>query len=66
MWWWRQEFRGEPNPFVSQQLCAESTHNDMLTEESGAEFIFSELMTMDQHYFGMYPEFRDGYSLPQA
>jgi hypothetical protein len=60
MWWWRQEFRGEPNPFLPQAPDVEQTHGNNLAEDSGPEQVFSDLFTLDQHYFGMYTGYQGG------
>ncbi|KAJ9606353.1 hypothetical protein H2200_009314 [Cladophialophora chaetospira] len=51
LWWWRQEFRGQPDPFgASSQAAAGSLP---LIDPFA---VFPDIFTYDENYFGMYDD----------
>lgn len=55
LWWWRQEFAGEPNPFTSQLVSRQQNDSDDPTPSAQHVFdsdrAFSNLFTYDEDYF---------------
>ncbi len=54
LWWWRQEFRGQPDPFVSQPSAVSQTAAESLTQPVDAFMMFPDGFDYDENYFGMY------------
>ena len=51
LWWWRQEVRGEPNPYTSVN---QSAVGDLAAADSFS--IFQDIFSYDENYFGMYQD----------
>jgi hypothetical protein len=46
LWWWRQEFLGQPDPFNSA--------NQSASQVADALVGFPDIFSYDENYFGLY------------
>lgn len=59
LWWWRQEFRGEPDPFTSQGPVVSQDYSEDLQPSDDPFLVFPEFLPYDENYFSIYGDSRD-------
>lgn len=65
LWWWRQEFRGQPDPFRVQTGTVNPPErgNNMLPPSLPSDdtiWAFPDYFTLDENYFTMHSGYYDG------
>ena len=51
LWWWRTEFRGEPDPFAPANQTAAG-----IVPALDSFAMFPDVFVYDENYFGMYDD----------
>ena len=66
LWWWRQEFRGQRDPFAAQTSTA-AHDDDLITnavpQNEGMTYLgYPDTFTLDENYFGMFGGFQEDFN----